>query len=556
MRTTTPPKLTDNYWTNATVAIAERAPWQMAEVAGARLYCAGDGNEARRIASAIIAVGRDIDLASLGSILCDQAGHFALILETPDYVVAAVDACRTHPIYYTETTDHALISNDAYLARECASLATWNATAALEFSMAGFVTGPDTLVDGLHQLRAGELVFARPDAAPCRHRYFRFRPQPGDPHAAKDWHGQLMDRIDGAIERTVARAAGRTIFVPISGGFDSRLILCKLHQHGYRDLAAFSYGTPGNVDAQAGRDICAALDIPWHFVPSDGVRARRFFASQTRRDFWRFADGLSAIPNFQDLQALTDLQAARILPDDAVIINGQTGDFLSGGHILKTLPEGAMGMDALVDALTTKHFSLWKQLDTAANRVVISHRLRHQLGDERGDSLSWPEAAALAELWEFDERQAKYVINGQRIYEFLGLAWELPLWDFGLVRFFTTVPLDLRLRQRLYLDTLRSWDYRGLFATHQRPRASWPRRARILLPVEAAVRHLLGPAAHHKFQTYARYFGHYHHQYQEMSLPVFLKLAGDARNLLSLHCRIWLEESGVTPSPFARTQKT
>ena len=39
----------------------------------------------------------------------------------------------------------------------------------------------------------------------------------------------------------------------------------------------------------------------------------------------------------------------------------------------------------------------------------------------------------------------------------------LPLWDSEFVKFWTTVPLDLRYKQNLYKKYLTDWNYRDIF---------------------------------------------------------------------------------------------
>ena len=60
----------------------------------------------------------------------------------------------------------------------------------------------------------------------------------------------------------------------------------------------------------------------------------------------------------------------------------------------------------------------------------------------------------LYEVLEYEDRQVKYVINGQRLYEFFGYEWRLPLWDKLYLNFWESVPLKYKLDQNLFKDTL------------------------------------------------------------------------------------------------------
>ena len=48
----------------------------------------------------------------------------------------------------------------------------------------------------------------------------------------------------------------------------------------------------------------------------------------------------------------------------------------------------------------------------------------------------------LIELLEYENRQTKYVVNSQRIYDFYNLSWLLPLWNKSYIKFWEKVPLN------------------------------------------------------------------------------------------------------------------
>ena len=52
----------------------------------------------------------------------------------------------------------------------------------------------------------------------------------------------------------------------MSGGLDSRLILSKLVEKGYKKILAVSYGIKGNSDSKIAKKICKKLNVEWQHI--------------------------------------------------------------------------------------------------------------------------------------------------------------------------------------------------------------------------------------------------------------------------------------------------
>lgn len=69
----------------------------------------------------------------------------------------------------------------------------------------------------------------------------------------------------------------------------------------------------------------------------------------------------------------------------------------------------------------------------------------------------------MAEYLEFENRQTKYVVNSQRIYDFYNINWLLPLWNKSFIKFWEEVPMQYKINQKLYKDTLRELNLGGVW---------------------------------------------------------------------------------------------
>jgi asparagine synthase (glutamine-hydrolysing) len=530
---------------NNEVVIDGKWNWKPIQRDGLHGWYTGDRQVVHKIVEQL-GRGPEWSLQGMSGLLREELGNFGLIAERGEKVISAVDKIRSSPVFYFHRGNQFCVSNSARALREECRIETPDELSLLEFRMSGYVTGRETVYKDLYQLQAGEcLLRDRGSSEVHRERYYRYVPKSPRSDSEEELIDELGRIIDGIFRRLIGRAEGSPIWVPLSGGLDSRLVLCKLKEHGYDRLQAFSYGPPGNYEAKAAKTVAERLGVPWIFVPTRHRGFRKFFHSSLRRQYWAFCDGLCVVPNMQDIEPILELRNKGLLPDEAVLVNGQSGDFITGGHIPAGLVEKEPSVSNLLDAIIEKHFSLWLHLMTDDALSKIKRKVLRLIECTEDRALDRETVIALYEWWEWQERQCKYVVNGQRVYDFLGLSWELPLWDDAYLRFWQDIPVEEKFRQKLYRKYLEKYNFKGLFKGFTPTIWRWPGIALSVVAAAQMVQWVFGRTWKDRFYKRAGYFGHYGPLYAGYGFRSFLKRAANARNAVSFYVDTWLDENGL-----------
>ena len=476
---------------NARIAIEEEFGWRSVERGAARLWIKGylngsgfAGADFAARADGLIAAITAGDAEGVGRLLRLLDGHFALCIAAPGGVLAAVDRVRSIPIAYAREGDGLVIDDQASRMRKRLALGVEDIDrdAALAFAMSGFTIGPATLYRNIRQLLPGEfLLCGATGEAPSVRRYALYRPWRIESRRRDRLLSELAEVTLGILEKLARSAAGRQILAPLSAGLDSRTIVSGLAHIGYRNVHCFSYGHRNNFEAAAAKKIAARLDYPWSFAPFTHHFARAAFASERHRLYHDFADNAAATPVEHDFLALLRMEGAGWIAEDAILVNGQTGDYITGSHIPPSLAGPLSGTDGrgreamLFDALVAKHYDLWPGLRTEENLDRIRTMLWSEL-EAAGAPFDDPEASfALYELSEFQNRQCKYVIAGQRAYEFFGYDWRLPMWDNDYLDFWERTPLSAKVDRNLFREMLEKENWGGVWRGGPAPRYLTPR---------------------------------------------------------------------------------
>jgi asparagine synthase (glutamine-hydrolysing) len=527
--------------------------WRSAKQNGVMVHSVGNQAMVSKVVAYLsnLAPSASADPKAIGELLLQQTGFFSAVIERGDEVIAFVDVCRSYPVFY-DTAEGGAVTNAARSRQPARQSGRIDETSLLEFTLSGFITGPQTLYRGLHQLQAGELlVWRRGEDAPKTERYYRYLPENMRTESKEALIDELGGVMDGIIARTIEKAHGAPIWVPLSGGLDSRLLLCKLVETGYDRIQSFSYGPPGNHEAKIAAHVAETLGVPWFFQPLSRAHMRAFMATEQWRDYLDFADGLCGVPNPHDFHPFSMVRARGLLPEDAFVVNGQSGDFITGGHVPDCLINGTPNLTTMLNWIVDKHFAFWRGLHSEENVSLLEAKVLELLDLAPNSELPPERLIALYEYWEWQERQSKFVVNGQRVYDFMGLQWDLPLWDFPLVKFWQDIPIEMKYRQGLYRDYLSAYDYKGLFRNFNPYVWRWPGASIAVVPLARGIGLAFGAGAKQRFYRRARYFGHYRNMYAIVGFREYLKHADDIQNPFSFFTRQWLEDNLPLENPLA-----
>lgn len=393
-----------------------------------------------------------VTAADLSHLLHSWNGSFALIWQTDERTFAAVDIARSIPLFWSASTPEISLTN--YLEPSLGSPSTWQQSRTLV--QTEFVPGHTTLLMGWQQLQAGELLEIHEKRC-YLHNYFPHRrPAPFSVPRAP-LKAQFAQLLDQQLDRLIQHANGREIVIPLSGGYDSRILLAGLHQKGYSALKAFTYGQADSWEVKIASTVAETLGVEWQFVPYTPELLEEFW-SKNWRGYAAFAGNCTTIPQEQDFFALHQLKEQGWLLADSIICPGYCGDFQAGSYLpAPSLRIPQWSGKALSNFLYHRFIrypapAVKQQWQAFLPKPKIANR------DEYISEL---------EHWVLREYVSKFIINGVRAYEWFDCSWYLPLWDLEFIRFWQRVPNQYRENMSLYREVLREHWFEPLQLTFE-----------------------------------------------------------------------------------------
>ncbi len=371
--------------------------------------------------------------------LKEANGFFCVLIQHEDVVFVAVDSIRSHPLFYSEAYqwigDYPDTLNETHVLKK-------DTISKYEFFATGYVTGNQTIYEDIYQLQAGQYLIIENNT--CRlHTYYQYLHQDFIDYTEEKARIELDKCVTNAMERLITYAKGRQLVIPLSGGYDSRLIVLKLKELGYTNILCFSYGKLNNVESLISKKVADHLGLKWVFIDYEPI-VKLLYQSENMTQYDHFSHRAVSLPHKQDYFAVHQLKEKPLIEKNAIFIPGHTGDFLGGKHVPQKAYESHWNKKQIINQLLKQHYNLFKltkkQKDIYFQKTTTILPSQPKLGD----------TSSQLDHWNWRERQAKFIVNSCRVYEFYGYQWYCPLWDKELMEYFKKLPIKFRKNKWLY----------------------------------------------------------------------------------------------------------
>lgn len=343
-------------------------------------------------------------------------GQYAVIVLRGSFSLLATDKTRIYPVFYRCTGDRLYVSDmPEHLLSVDSGI---DSIAEQEYLCTGAPFAGKTLICDIFQVvPASAIVFTA-----CRnYTVSLYSMLVSESYFCSDEYFYI--HIYNVFERITTSLGNRQVVIPLSGGYDSRLVLCMLKRLKYENIICYTVGPDIPEEQRTAVNVAKTLGVPiYHIDYSDERFVMQRFGSA---DFVNMIDFVGSFGNFLwlfEYNAILWLESKGLLMKDAVFMPGHCGDFSAGSHIHKYAVSRNGCKTNLVYKFLLHAFEYGKPLRNG----VVRAELKRIFNDKTNRKYF---TYSVFQDFVFKNRIAHQITNSARIYEFMGYSVALPLLD-------------------------------------------------------------------------------------------------------------------------------
>lgn len=374
------------------------------------------------------------------------SGQFSFIINNNNSVFIGSNITLSYPVFYTQNGQE--ISDSPEILLDFISQKTIDTNTKNYFLQFGVCPENKTLIDGINQVHPGELIHFKNNVQKC------YSVLPKKKTATKHkTETELRDMIHHVFSRFYKQVKNKHVVVPLTAGYDSRLLAGLLKTYGHKNVTCATWGRKNNAELPVAEKVAKTLGYKHIFIEYNAELIEGFPQSSEFIDYANYSGHLSSMPFLQDYFAVKYLIQNNLASEESIFMPGHSGDFFAGSHLSKNMETASNKQ--LIRVLLEKYASSYST--TKAEYQELTKFIKKYF-EKPEDVKPWQRF----ENWDFIERQCKFINNCNMVYSFFGLNVSTPLFDQQFIKFFNDLSFELKRNANFYNSTLEKHFFKPL----------------------------------------------------------------------------------------------
>ncbi|HTO14541.1 MAG TPA: asparagine synthase C-terminal domain-containing protein [Edaphocola sp.] len=398
--------------------------------------------------SSIFSLFRNVNI---GDLIKDFNGSFSFIIIKDDILTIIADRNRSYPVLYFIRDNKVVITDSiSKYGKTTNAIFTPQDVMAEQYFASSYIFDKYTLFENVFSVQAGEIVFINKETNVFTSEvYFQWLPNMSIALEKRKLNveAKLQDEIFlKTINRMIKSCPEvNNWIIPLSGGYDSRVIVNYLYKLGIKNVICYSYGVADNEQSQLSQQIAEALGYHWYFIDYEEW-TNKLQKTSLLEDYIDYAFNGTSTAHLQDFPAVYALKQLNILQKGDVFVPGHTLDFITGGHLIESMEKIKSKNEAF--PFLERHFSNLNYY--SYNKTLRDHIAGIVKNIQIGNN-------QIPEYFNWKERQSKFIINSVRCYEFFGFEWRTPLWDKELTDYWIKIEFNFRMKRGVFIEVFKDF---------------------------------------------------------------------------------------------------
>jgi len=368
-------------------------------------------------------------------------GQFSVVVDKDNEIWVMSGHTWSFPVFYC------LNENDVIISDNPENLSRLNKSQEIDklvknyFLLFGTTPGNNTLLSNIFQIKPAEMLVLKNGHAQS----FALLDSVEPNQLVSSTEEKLQQSLLHSFEKYFSFLKDKQVLLPLTRGYDSRLLACLLKIFGHQNVVCATWGRAGNEELETAQKVAKILGYKHIFVEYNEALISEFNRETEFFEYINFAGHFSSMPFLQDYFALNYLIKTKIISRDTVVLSGHSGDYFAGSH-LNNMTEHA-DQKELLAKITDKYGSSFPL--SSGMKMEVEKIISDEFFSNR-KLASWQKF----ESWDFQERQCKFISNSNQLYAHLGMKVLMPLFDIEFIRFFSQIPFSQKVNANFYNSTL------------------------------------------------------------------------------------------------------